>query len=59
MNCKRKECKNQALNGEKYCNYHQSKKEERNRNIGSGVLIVASVIVTAFSKKLLGGSNKG
>ncbi len=32
-NCKKKGCNNEALNGGKYCNYHQSKKEYTKKSL--------------------------
>lgn len=56
--CKKKGCSNEAFNGGKYCNYHQSKKEGRNRAIGKGVMTVVGVVVTVVYNKFLKGSDK-
>lgn len=57
-NCKIKGCNNEAVNGGKYCNRHQAKKEGRNRAIGKGVMTVVAVVATVVYKKLLNDSDK-
>ncbi|WP_017416455.1 hypothetical protein [Clostridium tunisiense] len=56
--CKKKGCTNETLNERKYCNYHQSKKEDRKRAIVNGVLTIGGVMLTAVLKKNSGGSGK-
>lgn len=58
MNCKKKGCKNPALNERKYCNYHQVKKDERNKMIVNGVVAIGIFTFGLAKKKFFGGSNK-
>lgn len=51
-NCKKKGCSNETLNGSKYCNYHQSKKESKNKIMVSGVSVLASCVGIIFTKKI-------
>lgn len=52
-NCKKKGCNNEVSNGRKYCNYHQSKKEDTKKNIIGGASVLAtSVIAIVFNKQL-------
>lgn len=46
--CKRKNCNNKTANGNKYCKYHQSKKEEAITSI-MGVSL-SLIGVTLFNK---------
>lgn len=57
-NCKVKGCNNEALNGGKYCNYHKSQKENRNRAIGKGIMAVVGVVASVVCKKVLNGSDE-
>ena len=50
-NCKKKGCKNEALNGDKYCNYHQSKKEDTKRMFINGASVLGSIALAAVLKK--------
>lgn len=52
-NCKKKGCNNEALNGGKYCNYHQSKRENTKKMIIKGTSTLASVaIAIVFNKPI-------
>lgn len=50
-NCKKKGCNNESLNGGKYCNYHQSKKEDTKKMIINGASTLAGVAVAILFKK--------
>lgn len=48
-NCKKKGCNNEALNGGKYCNYHQSKRENTKKMLikGAGGLATFAMAIVA------------
>ncbi|WP_283624195.1 hypothetical protein [Clostridium butyricum] len=50
-NCKKKGCNNEALNGGKYCNYHQSKREETKKMIINGAGALATFAIAIVLKK--------
>lgn len=50
-NCKKKGCNNEALNGGKYCNYHQSKREDIKKMLINGAGVLATFAITTISKK--------
>lgn len=59
MNCKKKGCKNPSSNGRKYCNYHQAKKDERNKMIANGVMAFGVFTLGLAKKKFFGNSSNG
>lgn len=52
--CKKEGCLNEALLGNKYCNYHEAKRQEKIKKINKGVkglvTIALSVIVKEFGR---------
>lgn len=54
INCKKKGCNNEVLNGNKYCNYHQSKKEEIKKTIvkSSGTIAAFTIAVALKIKNI-------
>ncbi|EIF2087509.1 hypothetical protein ACSXC4_13775 [Clostridium perfringens] len=49
--CKKKGCNNEALNGSKYCNYHQSKREDTKKMIINGASALATFVIAIALKK--------
>lgn len=49
--CKIKGCNNEALNGGKYCNYHQSKREDTKKLIVKGAGTVATIALAIVFRK--------
>ena len=50
-NCKKKGCDNEALNGGKYCNYHQSKREDTKKMLIDGAVgLAAFTMAIVFNK---------
>lgn len=50
-NCKKKGCSNEALNGGKYCNYHQSKREDNKKLLITGASVLASFAINIVLRK--------
>lgn len=50
-NCKEKGCSNEALNRGRYCNYHQSKRENNKKILTNGVGFLASLVITIVLNK--------
>lgn len=50
-NCKKKGCNNEALNGGKYCNYHQSKREDTKKKLINGAGALATFAIAIVLKK--------
>ncbi|WEV16005.1 hypothetical protein PL325_15585 [Clostridium perfringens D] len=48
--CKKKGCNNEALNGSKYCNYHQSKREDTKKMIINGASALATFVIAIALK---------
>ncbi|MPQ42843.1 hypothetical protein [Clostridium tarantellae] len=52
ITCSKKNCQNEALDGKKFCNYHQSKNENTKKlimNIGGAVATLAIAIISRKS----------
>lgn len=49
--CKKKGCSNEALNGGKYCNYHQSKREDNKKKLISGAGVLATFVIGIVLRK--------
>lgn len=49
--CKKKGCINEALDGRKYCNHHQSRIEDRKRVIVNGAGALATFAIAAILKR--------
>lgn len=50
-NCKKKGCNNEVSNGGKYCNYHQSKREDTKKMIINGAGALATFAIAIVLKK--------
>ncbi len=50
-NCKKKGCNNEALNGGKYCNYHQSKREDTKKMLIDGAVGLATFAIAIVLNK--------
>ncbi len=48
--CKKKGCNNEALNGEKFCNFHQSKREDTKKIFIGGVSALATCVIAVVNK---------
>lgn len=48
--CKKKNCKNEAVEGKKYCRHHQAKKEERIKALVSGSTTLALAALAIVRK---------